>query len=128
MPEVNLGNQRLSVSMALGNEFALEIEKNSTDLPLAIKVRSRFFQNPNTHVIGSKVEKDTTLQDIIEKLNSQISLPEGSDLGAIGDRLVGEKKDFVIVLNGFVNLPANQQKEISSKLGKLKVEILTDST
>lgn len=118
----------MSVSRALGSDFVLKLENNSTDSPLANKVRSLLLENPNMHIIGAKIESDTELPDIVDKLNLQMGLPLNSSLRAVGDRLAGREKDFILVLNGFNNLSSNAQGGIERTLRRLKVKILTDST
>ena len=123
-----LGDQRLLVSQALGDDFTSGLEGSSADSPLVVKVRLYLLEHPGTQIIGAKIEENTGLPDIIKSLSTQMGLPENSNLGNIKDRLYGREKSFILVFPGFNNLLPKEQKNIQKKLKMLKVGIFTDST
>lgn len=74
--QIDLGDQRLSVGAGLGDEFVRSLESDKEDNELANKVKQHLIQNPGTIIVGSKVDEDGELKDVLLKLNFQVGLPE----------------------------------------------------
>ena len=124
---LDVGEQRLKLTGAFGEEFVSALEKGSTEIPLVNELRTRLREKSDLRVIGSEVDKNTKLPDIIIRLNEQMGLPSNFSLKDIRGRLAGQEERFVLVLFGLERLPPREGKEILNKLKVLKkVDVLHD--
>lgn len=125
---INLETQRLSVSQELGADFASALEGGAlTDErqgDLIKAVQAHVSVNPETRIIGTKLNKESTFLDIATSLSRQMGLPPDSKLRDVGDRLTGRESSFLLVFPGADELSERKRKRFQKKLKKLGAQIL----
>lgn len=123
---LDVDRQRLKLTRAFGEEFVSALEGGLTEKPLVNRLRSRLRKRSGLQVIGSEIDENTELPDIVGRLNEQMGLPGDSDLKDIRARLAGQEERFVLVLSGFKRLPPGKGEKILKKVKYLGVDVLYD--
>lgn len=121
---IDLGNQRLSVSQALGDEFVslLEGPPRESD-PETVKLSREFLaENGKNQIIGVRFEEEASLSGFKASLCQQMGLPEGSSLRDVRDRLAGRESHFLLVVLGMDNLSQKDGIKLSRQIKRLNLK------
>lgn len=130
--EIDLGRERLLVSSGLGNEFAMALEGKAqvdeSEKDLLKEVKTHLFNNPDTHIIGTRLEEGDDLSDVTEVLYDQMGLPPGEServrkqFRHIRNRLIGHEDSTILVFPGASNLDKKTRKKLEKRVKKFGVK------
>ena len=130
--EINLGRDRLRVSSKLGNEFALALEGRGQveeeERDLVKKVQTYVFDNPETHILGARLEEGDDLSVVTESLFDQVGLPpdgnesERKKFRVLRNRLYGHEDSTILVFPGASKLDEKVRKKLEKKVKKFGIK------
>lgn len=118
---IDLGQSRLIVSRGLGNEFVKLLESDSAESELVNEVRQYLKENPETHIIGARIEEDENLNNVLDTLGSQMGLPDDMrSWSNLKGRLAG-RENILLVVSGLDNFSRRERKTLQRRTKKLNI-------
>ncbi len=117
---ISLGRQRLSVSMHLGNKFLQQVESREATSAVAVAVRERLTQQPESNIIGCCFQAGDNQDTFTSRLGHQLGLPPGqAKINSMVDRTYGRRDNFVLVVLGASYLSPAERKKVEKDIEKL---------